>query len=106
MSIAGGPARDVFHLPGFLPFWLAGTVSEFGTYVTALALQVLVVVSLHGSALDVGMLNAARFLPYLLLGVVVGALIERRRRRPILIGADFVRALLLLTIPALWLVGA
>jgi MFS family permease len=94
---------DVFHLPGFLPFWLAGTVSMFGSYVTALALQVMVLLSLHGTALDVGLLNAARWLPYLAVGLLVGALVERRRRRPILIGTDLARGVLLLVVPALWL---
>lgn len=94
---------DVFRLPGFLPFWLAGTVSMSGSYVTALALQVIVLLSLHGTALDVGLLNAARWLPYLAVGLMAGALVERRRRRPILIGTDLARGVLLLVIPALWL---
>jgi hypothetical protein len=37
---------------------------------------------------DVGPVNSARWLPYLLLGLIVGALVDRRRRKPILIGTD------------------
>lgn len=96
---------EVLRLPGFLPFWLAGTVSEFGSFITVLALQVLVVQSLHGNAFEVGLLKSATWLPYVLLGLVVGALIERRRRIPIMIGADLARAVILLAIPALWLLG-
>jgi MFS family permease len=96
---------DVFRLPGYLAFWTASTVSGFGSYITGLALQVLVVVTLKGSATDVGLLNAARWLPYLLLGLVAGAMVDRYRRMPILVTTDIARAVLLVAIPALWLLG-
>lgn len=90
----------------FRRFWLAETVSGFGTYITTIALQVLVVVTLGGTALDVGLLNASRWLPYLLLGLVVGALVDRRRRKPLLVGTDLGRGILLGLIPLLWFLGA
>lgn len=96
---------DVFRHPDFARFWVAETVSGFGTYVTTMALQVLVVITLSGTAGDVGLLNAARWLPYLLLGLVVGALVDRRARRPLLVGTDLGRGVLLGAIPALWAVG-
>jgi len=105
VSQAAARPGEVFGQPGFLPFWLAGTVSEFGSFVTVLALQVLVVQTLHGNAFEVGLLKSATWLPYVLLGLVVGALIERRRRIPILITADLARAVILFAIPALWLLG-
>lgn len=92
----------VFRLPGYARFWTAETVSGFGTYITTLALQVLVVVDLQGSATDVGLLNAARWLPYVLVGLLVGALIERSRRQPLCVATDLGRALLLWAIPVLW----
>jgi len=98
-----GARRDVFRLPGFPAFWAADSVSELGNYVTVLALQVLVVVTLSGTATHVGLLNATRWLPYLVLGLVVGALVDRRRRRPVLVVTDLGRAGLLGLIPALWL---
>ena len=99
------PRRDVFRLPGYLAFWTAYSVSGFGTYITTIALQVLVVLTLGGTAADVGLVNGARWLPYLLFGLVIGALVDRRRRKPLLVGADFARALLLGAIPALWALG-
>lgn len=97
--------KDAFGHPGFTRFWSAETVSEFGTYITTLALQVLVVLTLSGTATDVGLLNAARWLPYLLLGLVVGALVDRRRRQPLLVTTDLGRGVLLASIPLLWLTG-
>ena len=52
-------------------FWLASTISYFGTYITTL-LQVLVVVNLEGSTVDVGWINSSRWLPYVLLIVAEG----------------------------------
>ncbi|MFS8097276.1 MFS transporter [Lentzea alba] len=76
-------------------FWAAVTVSEFGTQVTTLAMPLFVLVTLNGSATDVGLLNAARWAPYLLCGLLAGALIDRWRRLPVLVTADLGRALLL-----------
>lgn len=97
--------RDVFRLPGFFAYWTSYTVTGFGAYITTVALQVLVLVEMHGDAVDVGLVNAARWLPYLLLGLVIGALVDRRRRKPLLIGADLARAVVLLGVPLLFLVG-
>jgi len=49
-------------------------VSDFGSYITTITSQVLVVLTLDGSAAEVGFLNASLWLPYLLFGLVVGAL--------------------------------
>ena len=104
--VAGGSrASGGSSAPGFAAFWWASSVSDFGTYVTTLALQVLVVTTLAGSAFDVGLVNAARWLPHLALGLVVGAAVERVRRKPLLVATDAARALLLLAIPALAAAG-
>jgi MFS family permease len=86
----------------FRLYWRAAAVSAFGTYITLLALQTLVVLTLHGSAAEVGWLNSARWLPYLVVGVVVGALVDRYPRRPVMVITDLVQAGLLATIPLLW----
>lgn len=98
-------SRDVFRLPGFAAYWASYTVSGFGSYLTAVALQVLILVDLGGNAVDVGLLNAARWLPYLVLGLVIGALVDRRRRKPLLIGADLGRAVLLAGVAVLVVAG-
>ena len=86
---------------GFRLFWTASTVSGFGSQITALAVAVLIVTTLGGTAADVGLVNAARWLPYALLGVVVGALVDRVPRKPLLVGADLARAALLSAVPLL-----
>ena len=91
--------------PAFQRFWRATAVSGFGTYVTVFALQALVVLSLDGTAADVGWLNAARWLPYLVFGLVVGAIVDGRRRLPLMVGTDLLQAALLLAIPVTWWLG-
>lgn len=96
----------VFISGSFLRYWRATAVSGLGTYVTVFALQALVVLTLDGTAADVGWLNAARWLPYLTFGLVVGALVDGRRRLPLMVGTDLVQAVLLLVIPLLWWLDA
>ncbi len=96
---------QAFPSRSFLRYWRADAVSGLGTYVTLFALQTLVVLTLHGSAADVGWVNAARWLPYLVLGLVVGAVVDGRRRVPIMVSTNVVQAVLLLTIPLLWWLG-
>lgn len=87
---------------GFSRFWWGEAVSGLGGAITLLALQTLVVVTLQGSAVQVGWLNSARWLPYLVLGLVVGALVDRARRRPLMMATDLIRAVLLAVIPLAW----
>jgi MFS family permease len=86
---------------GFLRYWSASTVSGFGSYVTTFAIQVLIVTTMHGGTIDVGLVNAARWLPYLLFGLVAGVLVDRSRRLPMLVVTDILQGLLLVAVPVL-----
>ena len=91
---------------GFARVWTASTASSFGSYITVLAIQVLVVDVLAGDAVDVGLVNAARWVPYLLFGLLAGVLVDRVRRRPLLIATDLLSAVALSAIPVLSAVGS
>jgi len=93
------------RFPGYVRFWIASTVSDFGTYVTTIAIGVIVVLRLDGGSTEVGLVSAARWLPYLLLGLLAGAWLDRRRRKPILVAGDLGRALILASISILGLAG-
>lgn len=96
--MARGGALSVI---AFRRFWLASTVSGFGSYVTVVATQVLVVVDLGGSAAQVGLVSAARWTPYLLFGLFAGVLVDRYRRGPVLVASDAGLAVVLVAIPML-----
>ncbi|WP_405772571.1 MFS transporter [Streptomyces sp. NBC_01538] len=90
------------EVPGYVRFLTASAVSAFGSQVTALALQILTAVTLSASATEVGIVNAARWVPYLLFGLIAGVLVDRWRRKPMMVATDLGRAVLLGAIPVLY----
>ena len=101
MTLAVESGEGLHSFPGFWRLWTASTISGFGSYVTNLAIGVLIVLTLHGGSTEVGLVNAARWLPYLLFGLIAGVLVDRARRRPLLVVTDLGRGILLLAVPVL-----
>ena len=82
----------------FRRLWGSDTVALVGLNATQLALP-LTAVGLGAGAREVGLLTALQTLPALVLGLLVGAWVDRRRRRPLLVGANLARAALLGAVP-------
>ncbi len=78
----------------FVRFWIADAVSNLGTFVSALALQLLLIETLHADQTALGVVRAAQWLPYLLFGMLAGVVVDRVRRRPLLVAADLLCAVL------------
>ena len=89
----------------FARYWTAAAISSFGSAVTAVAMPVLVIQLLSATPFEVGVVNAAQFVPYALLGLIAGVYTDRWRRKPVLVWASIGRALSLGAIPILWLTG-
>ena len=89
----------------FARYWTAAAISSFGSAVTAVAMPVLVIQLLGATPFEVGVVNAAQFVPYALLGLIAGVYTDRWRRKPVLVWASVGRALSLGAIPILWLIG-
>lgn len=100
------PPHSLWRHPDFLKFWLAGVISGFGDQVTLVALPLLAIITLEANAAQMGILRAAGRAPFLLFGLFIGAWLDRRRRRPVMIGADLGRGLLIGSIFLLALLGA
>lgn len=83
----------------FTRLWLGGTVSSFGSQITLLALPLTAVLVLDATPLQMGLLAAAGSAPALVFGLGAGVWVDRRRKRPIMIAADYGRAVLLLAVP-------
>jgi MFS family permease len=84
----------------FLSYWIAQAVSQFGDRITELALPLIAIVALHASTTQVGVLTAAVWAPYL-ISFFVGAWVDRQtHKRRFLVIADFLRATILLSVPA------
>lgn len=99
------PFTGLWRHSDFRRLWAGQTVSLFGSQVTFLALPLTAVLSLKANAAQMGILGAVEFAPFLLIGLFAGVVVDRLRRRPILIVADFGRALILLSIPIAALLG-
>ena len=84
----------------FTKFWLGQSVSMLGNQFTQLALPIAAAVSLHATALEMGLLGVTRFAPALIVGLPSGVWVDRSRRRPILVASQAVSAVALATIPA------
>jgi MFS family permease len=84
---------------------LGQTTSQLGTQVSGVAVPLLAVLTLGASPFQLGLVTASSTLAFALIGLPAGAWLDRWRRRPILVGSDLARALLLATIPLAALLG-
>jgi MFS family permease len=81
-------------------------ISALGSEVTVLAIPVAAAMLLGASALQMGLLTAAGTAPYVGFALLVGAWVDRlRRRRPLMIAADLLAATALVTVPVAWAFG-
>ncbi|MFI9170131.1 MFS transporter [Streptomyces lincolnensis] len=78
----------------FVLLWSGQVVSTVGMRVTALAYPLLVL-ALTGSPFQAGLVGFAQSLPFLVLYLPAGALIDRWDRRRVMLAADGLRAVLL-----------
>lgn len=82
----------------FRLFWIADTISAGGNALSTVALPLLAIETLHASGAGVGAVRAAQTLPFLLLAVPAGLLVDRVSRRRLLLIADAARFPLAATI--------
>lgn len=83
----------------FMKLWTGQTLSLLGSQITLLALPLTAATLLEASATEMGLLAMFEYLPFLMVALFAGVWIDRQRRRPILIGADIGRAIILGLIP-------
>lgn len=101
-----GAPREVLRIRAFALFWSATTIRALGSAIAGVALQVLIVTVLGATAVEISILSALGVLPYLFLGLVVGAVMDRRRRQRTLVVTSVARAIVLAVIPVLLLLDA
>lgn len=89
----------------FALLWAGQTISAFGSTITGTSIGLVAVLVLHAAPLHLGLLASLEALPVLVFGPFAGILADRMRRRPLLMFADVVRALLLALIPLAALLG-
>jgi MFS family permease len=88
-------------------FWLyfcGQAISQLGSSFTAFALPLLVFKLSH-SATNLALTMAANFIPYLLFGLVLGAVVDRVDRKRMMATVDLARGGVIALLPVLYLAG-
>ena len=81
-------------------------ISILGSQVSHIALPLIAVDVISGSNGAIALLEAAFLLPFVFFSLPVGALLDRRTRRPVMVAMDLVRTAALLLIPLSYAIGA
>ncbi|MBI1196444.1 MAG: MFS transporter [Phenylobacterium sp.] len=88
----------------FLRLWAAQAVSDFGARITREGLPIMAVLGLAAQPGELGVLAALSSAAGLLVGLTAGDFVDHTPRRRILIGADLLRGVVLVSLPiAAWL---
>src|SRR5215204_6972925 len=90
----------------FLKLWTGQTISELGSVVTRTAIPLLALLVLVAGPTEMALLVVAGSLAILLVGFFAGAWVDRLRRRPLLIGTDVIRAIVLFSVPAAYVAAS
>lgn len=98
-------SSSILRNRNFQYLWAGQTVSAIGDQMTGLALPVLAVTMLAATEWQIGMMNASGMSMFLLIGLPAGAWVDRWIKRRVMIFADLVRALVLLSVPFAWWAG-
>lgn len=83
----------------FITFWAGQTISLFGTHISYLAIPLVAATQLQASPTQMGVMQMAQFLPFLLFGLLAGAFVDRLPRKSVMIVADLGRAAAFAVIP-------
>jgi MFS family permease len=87
----------------FRLLWIGETVSQLGNAMAVVGVPLVAVIVLHASTFVVGVLTAAAWLPWLVIGLPAGAWVDRLPARRVMIGCDVISAVLYGSVPvAAW----
>src|SRR4051812_34067133 len=102
---AAAGAQSLPERPGitsnrdFVKLWAGETISLIGTQITQFALPLVALLTLRASVFQVGLLNACRNIPVVVVSLFAGVWLDRCRRRPVLIACSLGNAFLIGAIP-------
>ncbi|MGQ4487010.1 MFS transporter [Streptomyces sp. 372A] len=83
----------------FRLLWCGETAGKFGASVTGVAMPLVAVSTLHASTFEVGLLSAAAWAPWLIIGLPAGVWVDRLCRRPVMLAAAAVSLVLFAAVP-------
>ena len=92
---------EILRRRAFVLFWSAQSIRALGSAISGVAFNVLIVNVLHATAVQISILSALSVVPYLFLGLIIGALMDRWRRQRTLVLTSIGRAVALAAVPVL-----
>ena len=92
---------EILRRRAFVLFWGAQSIRALGSAISGVAFNVLIVNVLHATAVQISILSALSVVPYLFLGLIIGALMDRWRRQRTLVLTSIGRAVALAAVPVL-----
>jgi MFS family permease len=98
-------SADLLRDPIYRRLWLSILISSFGQQVTMLAVPLTAALLLHATPTQMGFLSAMEILPFVLLSLPVGVLLDRVSKLPVYIAGEIAVALVLASIPGAWALG-
>lgn len=105
MSVRSADNGPPMRITGdFWKFWTGQTISNLGNSISFFLFPLLIF-TLTGSALNLALMSAITFLPFLLFGLVIGAWVDRVDRKRLMIAVDTIQMLLMLSLPVLGLLN-
>ncbi|WP_406830979.1 MFS transporter [Pedococcus sp. KACC 23699] len=90
----------------FSLLWLGEGVSVLGNATTSVLLPLLAVVAFDAGPGWMGILTAAAWVPWLLIGLPAGAWVDRLPARRVMVVSDLVAASVLVSVPVAWAMGS
>ena len=90
----------------FAKLWTGYTIAAVGSQISVLAIPLTAVLVLGAGATETGLLVAASMAPSLVLGLFIGAWVDRLPRRPIMIVSDVGSAIVIGSVPLAAAFGA
>lgn len=99
------PALTSLREPVFRPWFVSQILSSSGSMTQGVAVSWLVLTTLHGTGLDLGLMTTFTFLPLLLLGPLSGRSVDRIGPRRVLIATQILFTLLSLLVAVLAATG-
>jgi hypothetical protein len=99
METATVQKETLWRNPDFLKLWTSETISQFGSQFTGLALPLTAIIILSADSVQVGILNFAGSVPWLIFGLIAGVWIDRHRKQRIMVTSNILRGSILALIP-------
>jgi MFS family permease len=85
--------------------WTSILISSFGGQVTLLAIPLTAAVLMHASPTQMGLLTAMEILPFVLLSLPTGVVLDRVRKLPVYVIGELSIAIGVATVPVAWWLG-